>query len=136
MTIEFLKETDGWFWLLLIATILTLFWIILSIKEERKFLGLIGIRICVFMVLLFMLLSPKFSWKDHYQYPLRWNIYADRSVSMGYHQALSPNTYLNNLNSLFSELKVKMQKHRNFILIIEYTTQMKHLFYSMVKQPI
>jgi hypothetical protein len=114
VTIEFLKETDGWFWLLLIATILTLFWIIISIKEERKFLGLIGIRICVFIVLLFILLSPKFSWKDHYQYPLRWNIYADRSVSMGYHQALSPNTYLNNLNSLFSEAESKNAETQKF----------------------
>lgn len=114
MTLELLKETDGWFWLLLIGTILTLFWIIISIKEERKFLGLIGIRICVFMVLLFMLLSPKFSWKDHYQYPLRWNIYADRSVSMGYHQTLSPNTYLNNLNSLFSEAENKNTETQNY----------------------
>lgn len=114
MTLEFLKQTDGWFWLLLIATILTLIWIIISIKEEQKLLGLIGIRICVFMVLLFMLLSPKFSWKDQYQYPLRWNIYADRSVSMGYHQALSPNSYIDNVNSLFSAAVNKNTETQNF----------------------
>ncbi len=114
MALEFLKQTDGWFWLLLIATILTLIWIIISIKEEQKLLGLIGIRMCVFMVLLFMLLSPKFSWKDHYQYPLRWNIYADRSVSMGYHQTLSPNSYIDNVNSLFSAAVNKNTETQNF----------------------
>ncbi len=114
MTIELLKEMDGWFWLLCIATILTLFWIIISIKEERKLLGLIGIRICVFIVLLFMLLSPKISWKDHYQYPLRWNMYADRSVSMGYHQALSPESYINNVNSLFAVAENKNAETQSF----------------------
>ena len=107
MTIQFLQQADGFFWSLLIAAILTLFWIISAIREEHKLLILISIRICVFAILLFLLLQPKLSWIDHYEFPLRWNIYADRSVSMGYHQSLSSDSYIESVNSFFSEAEIK-----------------------------
>lgn len=81
---------------------MTIFWIIAAIRNERKLLNLIIIRICVFVALLFLLLQPKFSWQDHYEYPLKWNIYVDRSVSMGYHQSISPNSYIENIRAFFA----------------------------------
>jgi len=77
-------------------------------------MGLIAIRICVFIVLLIMMLQPKLSWKDHYQFPLRWNIYADRSVSMGYHQTLSPNSYIDNVNSYFASAVKNDKETQNY----------------------
>ena len=114
MTIQFLQQADGFFWSLLIAAILTLFWIISAIREEHKLLILISIRICVFAILLFLLLQPKLSWIDHYEFPLRWNIYADRSVSMGYHQSLSSDSYIESVNSFFSEAEIKDSETQNY----------------------
>ncbi len=61
-----------------------------------------------------MMLQPKLSWKDHYQFPLRWNIYADRSVSMGYHQTLSPNSYIDNVNSYFASAVKNDKETQNY----------------------
>ena len=61
-----------------------------------------------------MLIQPKFSWKDHYQIPLRWNIYVDRSVSMGYHQTLAPESYVNNINSIFIAAENKDSETENY----------------------
>lgn len=82
--------------------------------DERKLMGLIIIRVFVFIVLLFMLLQPKFSWQDHYRFPQRWNIYADRSVSMGYHQSLSPNSYINNVNIYFDSALNNDKETQNY----------------------
>lgn len=98
----------------MIATILIFIWIISAIKGERNLMGLNIIRISVFIVLLVMLLQPKLSWKDHYQIPLRWNIYADRSVSMGYHQTLAPESYVNNINSIFITAENKDPETENY----------------------
>ena len=114
MSIQFLQQADGWFWSFLFAVVLTLFWIITAIRNEHKLMGLIAIRICVFIVLLIMMLQPKLSWKDHYQFPLRWNIYADRSVSMGYHQTLSPNSYIDNVNSYFASAVKNDKETQNY----------------------
>ena len=114
MTLQFLQQADGWFWSLIIASISIFIWIISAIKDERNLMGLIIIRISVFIVLLFMFLQPKFSWKDHYQIPLRWNIYVDRSVSMGYHQTLAPESYVNNINSIFIAAENKDSETENY----------------------
>ena len=114
MSLQFLQQADGWFWSLSLVTIFIFFWIITAIMDERKLMGLIIIRVFVFIVLLFMLLQPKFSWKDHYQFPQRWNIYADRSVSMGYHQSLSPNSYINNVNIYFDSALNNDKETQNY----------------------
>jgi len=113
VSLQFLKQADGWFWSLSLATVFVLLWIIIFIMDERKLMGLIIIRACVFIVLLFILLQPTFSWQDHYQFPLRWNIYADRSVSMGYHQSLSPDSYINDVNKFFDSAVIN-NKETNY----------------------
>lgn len=115
MTINFLQHPDGWFWFLVIAAIITFFWIIRAIKSNRMVLSLIILRICVLIALVIILLQPKITWRENYITPLRWNVYADRSVSMGYHQSISADSYINGIQSVMASLSKKAANTQAFL---------------------
>lgn len=89
MSIQFLEQLDMSFWLLLMIILIYVVWIFNSFRGNKKLFGLGILRTIVFFALIFLMTQPKLVWKDRIQEDLKWNLYVDRSVSMGYHQSIS-----------------------------------------------
>jgi len=108
MSVQFLDKIDGIFWLLFTSTILLAAWILISTKGNKKLFTLSIIRTVVLIILLILMVQPKLIWKEQIREDLKWNIYVDRSVSMGYHRSISPNSYINGVTSLISSISEKV----------------------------
>ena len=59
MTVEFLHQPDFWFWILVLGSIITMFWYIIYFKPTKKFKILPILRTFLIVILLFGLLQPK-----------------------------------------------------------------------------
>lgn len=105
MSLQFLNDIDGWFLALLLTSIVVILWIYLGVKKDRKLSILYIFRIFVLIIVLFLLLQPKVTWKENLQYPLHWNIYVDKSVSMAYHQSISPQLYLEEIQRYIGSIR-------------------------------
>lgn len=105
MSLQLLSDIDGWFWILLLTSIVVILWIYLGIKTDRKLSIIYIFRIFVLIIVLFLLLQPKVAWKENLQYPLHWNVYVDKSVSMAYHQSFSPQLYLEEIQKYIESIR-------------------------------
>ncbi len=108
MSIQFLEQLDMSFWLLLMIILIYVVWIFNSFRGNKKLFGLGILRTIVFFALIFLMTQPKLVWKDRIQEDLKWNLYVDRSVSMGYHQSISPSSYINGVRSFVTSVNEKM----------------------------
>ena len=105
MSLQLLSDIDGWFWILLLTSIVVILWIYLGIKTDRKLSIIYIFRIFVLIIVLLLLLQPKVTWKKNLQYPLHWNVYVDKSVSMAYHQSFSPQLYLEEIQKYIESIR-------------------------------
>ncbi len=108
MSIQFLEQLDMSFWLLLMIILIYVVWIFNSFRGNKKLFGLGILRTIVFFALIFLMTQPKLVWKDRIQEDLKWNLYVDRSVSMGYHHSISPSSYINGVRSFVTSVNEKM----------------------------
>ncbi len=105
MSLQLLNDIDGWFWAILFTSIVVTLWVYVAVKTDRKLSILYFFRIFIFMIVIFLLLQPKLTWKENHQYPLHWNIYVDKSVSMAYHQSFSPQLYLEEIQKYIGSIR-------------------------------
>jgi len=108
ISLELLSQADGWFWTLFISALIGALWIFISIKTNRKLLCLISIKnywTCHSNIS--SISNQKYSWKNNHQYPLHWNIYIDKSVSMAYHQSISPQLFIDEIDDFLELVQEK-----------------------------
>ncbi|MFQ6676856.1 MAG: hypothetical protein ACE5D0_00930 [Fidelibacterota bacterium] len=105
MSIHFLNNPDRWFWSLIFTAILVIIWIYLAVKKNRNLSVIYLFRIFALIIVLFLLLQPKITWEENIQHPMHWNVYVDKSVSMAYHQSLSPKLYLNEIQNYIGSVR-------------------------------
>jgi len=105
MSLQFLNDIDGWFSALLIISVIVTIWVYLSVKRDRKLSALYIFRILALMFVFFLLLQPKITWKENTEYPLHWNVYVDKSVSMAYHQSFSPQLYSDEIERYIGSIR-------------------------------
>ncbi|MFQ6613544.1 MAG: hypothetical protein ACE5D1_01755 [Fidelibacterota bacterium] len=86
MTIRWLHGPDPWFWVLLAFVLAAL---IRGFHQGRGmpwYSGLLTLRLLIFASLLVGLFHPQIRTRQITEIPLKWNVYIDNSISMGYHQ--------------------------------------------------
>ena len=107
MELSTLKPVDIWFWFFIIISFLTIVSSFFLIKNHYELKWLIFLRSITFLITIFLLLQPKFSWV-HYKYKdLEWNIYVDNSVSISYHPTLSFQTIKSDLEQIIYSITKK-----------------------------
>jgi len=89
MELSILKPADIWFWLFLVISFITIVYSFLLIKNHPDLKLLITFRSITFIVIIILLLQPKFSWIQFNYNKLDWNLYLDNSVSISYHPTIS-----------------------------------------------
>ena len=89
MELSILKPADIWFWLFLVICFITIVYSFLLIKNHPDLKLLITFRSITFIVIIILLLQPKFSWIQFNYNKLDWNLYIDNSVSISYHPTIS-----------------------------------------------
>jgi len=105
MSIQLVNDFDGWFWSLLFGAITVIISIYLAIKNNRKLSIIYIFRLFALIIVLFLLLQPKVSWNKSIQHPMHWNVYIDKSVSMAYHQSLSPKLFLDEIQKMVRSIR-------------------------------
>ncbi|NOZ76062.1 MAG: hypothetical protein GXO90_11945 [FCB group bacterium] len=86
MTVRWLHGTDFWFWMILVLVSGALIWGFRKGRRMPWFSWLLTLRILIFGSLLIGLFQPRIRTRQISITPLKWNIYVDNSISMGYHQ--------------------------------------------------
>ena len=89
MTVEFLHQPDFWFWILVLGSIITMFWYIIYFKPTKKFKILPILRTFLIVILLFGLLQPKITQIIKGEKMRELSVFVDNSMSMGYHKGNS-----------------------------------------------
>ena len=107
MSLEFLRPPDLWFWGLLLGVCSFSLWSIFKLWSIRQVRIPVLIRIGLFSLLLFTLLQPKITRGLLEENPLKWNVYTDNSMSMGYHQVYSLTTLNEEIKEILSKIKNK-----------------------------
>ena len=107
MSLEFLRPPDLWFWGLLLGVCSFSLWSIFKLWPIHQVRIPVLIRISLFSLLLFSLLQPKITRKIPKEYPLKWNVYTDNSMSMGYHQAYSLTTLNEEIKEILNKIEDK-----------------------------
>ncbi len=89
MTIRWLHGPDVWFWALFVLAIGAVIWGFWKGKELPWYRWLLGFRILIFGSLIVGLFQPHIRTRTTESIPLKWNLYLDNSMSMGFHQTPS-----------------------------------------------
>ena len=111
MTVEFLHQPDFWFWILVLGSIITMFWYIFYFKPTKKFKILPILRTFLIVILLFGLLQPKITQIIKGEKMRELSVFVDNSMSMGYHKGNSLTRLNKDLSSLDEKLKNKNINH-------------------------
>lgn len=111
MSVVFLQQIDVWFWIALITSLLIFAWFLFRFRSNKKLVFIYSIRFLVVMTLVLLILQPIFSWIEEFHNELHWNFYIDKSISMGYHQSVSRDSYLEGINAMLSEVKNQEINH-------------------------
>ena len=111
MTVEFLHQPDFWFWILVLGSIITMFWYIIYFKPTKKFKILPILRTFLIVILLFGLLQPKITQIIKGEKMRELSVFVDNSMSMGYHKGNSLTRLNKDLSSLDEKLKNKNINH-------------------------
>ena len=107
MELSILKPADIWFWLFLIISFITIVYSFLLIKNNPDLKLLITFRSITFIVMIILLLQPKFSWIQFNYNKLDWNLYVDNSVSISYHPTISFQTIKTELEQIIYTISKK-----------------------------
>ena len=107
MDFSILKPVDLWFWFFIITSFITIVSSFVLIKNHSELKWLIILRSLTFILLILLLLQPKFSWVQYKYNSLDWNIYIDNSVSTSYHPSLSFQTMKTELDQMIYNISKK-----------------------------
>ena len=107
MDFSILKPVDLWFWFFIITSFITIVSSFVLIKNHSELKWLIILRSLTFILLILLLLQPKFSWVQYKYNSLDWNIYIDNSVSTSYHPSLSFQTMKTVLDQMIYNISKK-----------------------------
>ena len=108
MEFSILKPVDLWFWFFIITSFITIVSSFVLIKNHSELKWLIILRSLTFILLILLLLQPKFSWVQYKYNSLDWNIYIDNSVSTSYHPSLSFQTMKTELDQMIYNISKKI----------------------------
>ena len=122
MSLEFLRPPDLWFWGLLLGICSFSLWSIFKLWPIHQVRIPVLIRIGLFSLLLFSLLQPKITRETSKEFPLKWDVYTDNSMSMGYHQAYS----LTTLNEEIKEILKKIENEGVMIDRFHFSNEVIH----------
>ena len=111
MIIEFLHQTDYWFWILLLGSVTIIIWYIIFFKPEKEFLILPFLRLFFVVILLIGLLQPNITQVIQRERERELSVFVDNSMSMGYHKESSLIRLNKDLSSFREKLKNKDIKH-------------------------
>ena len=102
-----LKPVDIWFWVFVIISFITIVYSFLLIKNHPDLKLLIILRGTTFIIIIILLLQPKFSWIQFNYNKLDWNLYIDNSVSISYHPTVSFQTIKAELEQIIYDISKK-----------------------------
>ncbi|SVB52606.1 uncharacterized protein METZ01_LOCUS205460, partial [marine metagenome] len=111
MIIEFLHQTDYWFWILLLGSVITMIWYIIYFKPEKELSILPFLRLFFVVILLIGLLQPNITQIIQRERVRELSVFVDNSMSMGYHKENSLNRLNKDLSSFREKLINKDIKH-------------------------
>ena len=100
MELSILKPADIWFWFFVIISFITIVYSFLLIKNHSDLRLLIIFRSITFIIIIILLLQPKFSWIQFNYNKLDWNLYVDNSVSISFHPTISFQTVKTELEQI------------------------------------
>ncbi|NQV37177.1 MAG: VWA domain-containing protein [Candidatus Marinimicrobia bacterium] len=105
MYVDILRLPDIIFWSLLLTGIVALFYAIKTIWSNRSIQWIYGIRILIFLLLLFGLIQPRFVRQTTTETELPWVMFLDNSLSMNYHSNISQTAINTGLLTLVQQIK-------------------------------
>jgi hypothetical protein len=105
VSLELLREVDWFFTGLAFLSIALLVWSYYSLRRYPFSRWLLALRLGLMLLLLLTLLQPRVTRHLTQTRPLKWLVYVDNSVSMGYHQSPSLVAIETGVNSLLESLE-------------------------------
>ena len=107
MVLRLLHATDAIFWLQITISIGLLYYLYRIIPEKKWYRILIGMRILLFILFIFLLLNPVLTINSEKESYLDWGIFVDNSASIKNHKMPSLNAIQSGLKESLDQLSEK-----------------------------
>ncbi len=109
IALDFLRNPDLGFWVLFIIGVLSLYWVIRFIWNDKPIRWIYFLRSLIFVSLIVGLMQPRLTNNRAVERELPWYVFVDNSLSMNYHTNISNTTINNGLQNLlqrFDQLNI------------------------------